>query len=788
MAQSEPAKSFADSILLDDLQGFLRQQEQDPANHLAPYQAGLIYSRLGQFEDAAHSYQRAIERFPGFEQAYYNLGAAYSALGRVEEAEQAYRKAIALDGNDSEAWANLGAVQEAQGRLDDALLSFGKAVELEPAEREAWLRMGRIHLARGDFAQARSICEAVLERQPEAPEAWNDLGLVHFHEGQRAGAEGCYRKALEFRPDYAQAWCNLANVMAAGGDDAEAEGAYRRALEYEGKDPDLWFNLGEFYFQRGHPSTERCLWQTVELNRGDLEAWGLLRRWYDGHANPKRMHAVLRVLAQARPDDPALLRDLAQADELERQFAEARESYLKLLALDGDDAGAHLGLVRVHLKQGQLLEAFRHLQAVTSAAPEVVDQWIHLGHRLRHRGRRQEAEVCFLRALEHRPDEPELVQYLGEIAMEREEWGAAMERFERAGELNRNDRHVWIPLMRKFFAQQDYARAAQCLEHLDELSQYLPGLWIEFDEVYAKAGRREELLARLERWLELGLVGGAHWHDLAALYERAGQAERAAACRARAGAAAAAPAGVAGARTYLEPRRDIVELPTEADAGEPAAVEPAPAAGAAQGAAGARADPTDPEYWIDQGEAHYRNGQLSAALDALSRAMSLDVPRFRAWFRIGGLFYLIGKLDEAEQAFQRATALNAEEAKGWYNLGVCQAERGRLAAARLSFQRALALSYRFGKAWDWLGLLHFNAGEHVQARRCFLRCLAVSRESANAWHNLGMLYRAIGRTADSEHCLAQAKRLGGVREKSSVSLVQPQGPPGARSPRPRVEP
>ena len=772
MAQSAPAKSFADSILLDDLQACLRQQEEEPANHLAPYQAGLIYSRLGEFEEAARSYQHAIERFPGFEQAYYNLGAAYSALGRVAEAEQAYHKAIALDGKDSEAWANLGAVQEAQGRLDDALASFGKAVELEPAEREAWLRMARIHLGRGDFAQARSICEAVLERQPEAPEAWNDLGLVHFHEGQRAGAEGCYRKALEFRPDYAQAWCNLANVCAASGDDAEAEGAYRRAIECDDKDPDLWFNLGEFYFQRGHPSTERCLWQAVEMNRGDLEAWELLRRWYDGHANPQRLHAVLRVLALARPQDRGLLRELAHADERERQFDDARQSYQKLLALDGSDAGAHLGLVRVHLKQGQLLEAFRHLQPVASAAPEVVDQWIHLGHRLRHRGRRQEAEVCFQRAREHRPEEPELAQYLGEIAMEREEWAAAMDWFERAGEMNRNDRHVWIPLMRKFYAQPDYARAAQCLEHLDELAQFLPGLWIEFDEVYTQAGRREELLARLERWLELGLVAAAHWHDLAALYERAGQADRAAACRARAGTAA--PPSGEGGRTYLEPRREVVELPTEAEAATP------------PGSAGPA--PSDPEYWIDQGEAHYRNGQVGAALDALGRALSLDVPRYRAWFRIGGLFYVLGRLDEAELAFQRATALNAEEAKGWYNLGVCQAERGRLGDARLSFQRALALSYRFGKAWDWLGLLHFNAAEHVQARRCFLRCLAVSRQSANAWHNLGMLYRATGRTADSEHCLAQARRLGGVREKSALSLVQPPQRPGARRPQPEGKP
>ena len=752
MAQSESSKSFADAILLDDLQGYLRQQQEDPANHLAPYQAGLIYTRLGQFDQAARSYQQAIQRFPDFEQAYYNLGAAFTALGRHGEAEQAYRRAIALDGKDAEAWANLGALQEGQGKLDDALASFAKAVELDPAEHEAQLRMARIHMARADYGRAREVCEAVLERHPELPEAWNDLGLVQFHEGQRAGAEGCYRKAIEFRETYAQAWCNLGNVLQANGDLAGAEQAYRSAVACDERDADIWFNLGEFYFQRGHRDAERCLLRTVELNRADLEAWDLLHRWYQEHPNTQRLLGVLRVLTIARPEDRGLLRELARTAELEREFALAVSSYRRLLELEPGDDGAHLGLVRVSLREGQLLEAYRHLHEVPSSAPEIVDQWIHLGHRLRHRGRRDEAEQCFRRALEHRPGEPELSHYLGEIAQEREEWEQAFDHYERAGEMTRNDRHVWIPLMRHFYGRGDHARAAACLEHLDEVALYLPGLWIEFDEVYDKAGRRAELWGRIERWLELGLAGSAHWARLAELYDRAGETARATACRAR---ATPAPAGVASpadaVRQYLQP---APELPMEGE--EPPAEVRADAEG------------RDAEYWIEQGEAHVRQGRVEDAIDSLQRAISLDLPRFRAWFRIGALFHAIGRVGEAEGAFRRATELNPEEAKGWYNLGVCLAEQGRREAARECFQRALGLQRRFGKAWDWLGLLHFDAGQFDQARRCFVRCLAVTRESANAWHNLGMLYRAMGRAAESERCLAQAGRLGGVKESAGI--------------------
>ena len=376
--------------------------------------------------------------------------------------------------------------------------------------------------------------------------------------------------------------------------------------------------------------------------------------------------------------------------------------------------------------------------------------------------------------MEHWPYEPELAQYLGEIAMECKEWDSAFDWFERAGEMNRNDRHVWIPLMRHFYGQNDAVRAAACLDHLEELAQYLPGLWVEFDEVYTKAGRREELLERLERWLELGMVGSAHWVQLADLYERAGQADRAAACRAKATAPPPGPAPKDEARAYLETRGDAPELPVESEQGGGEAAPTLPT----------EPEPTEAEYWIGQGEAHFQQGRLDEALASLNRALSLDVPRFRAWFRIGALFYLIGHLEEAENAFHKATILNGDEAKGWYNLGVCQAEQGRLAPARESFQNALAHDRRFGKAWDWLGLLHFNAGEHALARRCFVRCLAVSRNAANAWHNLGMLYRAMGNSAESMRCLEQVRRLGGVQEQHTIASLGAGGVGGDQGLRP----
>ena len=330
-------------------------------------------------------------------------------------------------------------------------------------------------------------------------------------------------------------------------------------------------------------------------------------------------------------------------------------------------------------------------------------------------------------------------------------WESAFERFERVGDMNRNDRHVWMPLTRHFHERQQYGLAAACLDHLEELAQYLPGLWIEYDEVYHKAGRRAGLLASLERMLELGQVSVGNWERLSELYERADQPDEAARCRARL-EVLPRPPPQEPEQPYLDVARPSPELALEPEEDDP--VE------------------SQAEQWIANGESHLHEGRADAAVDALNRARSEDIPRYRTWFRMGGLYYALGKLDEAEAAFGRSAQLNTQEPIVWYNMGVCQAEQGRFSQAEANFSRVLTLKRRFAKAWNWIGLLHFQNGRTAQARGAFVRCLAVNRESANAWHNLGMLYRATGREQAADQCLERSGRLGGVNELEGLASLK----------------
>ncbi|MFI5401108.1 MAG: tetratricopeptide repeat protein [SAR324 cluster bacterium] len=802
--------------LIQALREALTQQQEDPANHMPAYNAGLIYAQLGDLEAAVQSYRAALDRNPRFFQAYYNLALVYSSQERWEDAAQAYRQGLQQNGSDSEGWANLGAVYERLGSDEDALAGYAKALEVNPQEWQARVRIGRIHSRRGEWERALNVFETAASLNDQDWEAWNGLGLAQFHLNRIDAARDSYLKCVTLHDPCAEAYNNLGNLFAKIGDDAAAERAYRDAAQRSPKDPDIHFNLGEFLFNRRHPDCERVLRRVVELNPGDLDAWELLRRWYPAHPDYPAWRKALDILLARRPKDVELLRELAGVAERQNDMPAALEALRRVIELAPEDEDAHLFITRIHLKQDLVQEAYRHIAQVERVDNEVLALWKHIGQRLLHRGQSEEAETCYLKVVAHRELEVDLWQSLGEIAFARGDWEVAFERFAKGEPVTRNQWGLWKPLADRFLEEQQPSRATQCLDYCNDVWLYLPQQWPYAVGVWRAAGRTQVFLERLEAQLEQADAGARLWREMARLWEEEHAPERAHACLARAldrrskltpgipeldaapgaqpapGATPQAPSGIVPALRHAPAAAPPLPPPA------PAPAAPAPAAqlpaldtaetilnsaratleaGDAQGTLAhlkrlGTAEQSQPGYWMLWGDASYVLGRMSEARTAFQKAVALDAKLFRGWFKLGNVLFRERRVADAEQAFSKASVLEPKEQKVWYNLGIAQAELKRLEAAQDSFRRALALERRFSQAWNWLGIVHVNRREMGPARRAFLRAIATERRSANAWFNLGMLYQALGRPAESQRCLAEADRLGGAVAGEGVVPVK----------------
>jgi len=69
---------------------------------------GRIHMKAGEWKQAQHALQQAINLNPGHASAYNYLGVVLRNLGQFSEAEQAYKNAISADPTYALAWLNLG--------------------------------------------------------------------------------------------------------------------------------------------------------------------------------------------------------------------------------------------------------------------------------------------------------------------------------------------------------------------------------------------------------------------------------------------------------------------------------------------------------------------------------------------------------------------------------------------------------------------------------------------------------------------------------------------------------
>ena len=75
-------------------------------------------------------------------ETFVNAGKEFDKLGQYEQALISYDKAIELNPNDDSAWDKRGVVLERLGQYEQALISHDKAIEPNPNDESAWDNRG----------------------------------------------------------------------------------------------------------------------------------------------------------------------------------------------------------------------------------------------------------------------------------------------------------------------------------------------------------------------------------------------------------------------------------------------------------------------------------------------------------------------------------------------------------------------------------------------------------------------------------------------------------------------
>ena len=155
------------------------------------------YFLSGNYEQAATTYDQAIQLEPNITTLWNYKGRSLAMLQRFDEAIYCFDRSISINPTNLES-LNLKATALSQGlkKDDQAILLFDRALAINSSYFDAWNGKGMALANLGDTAGALQCFENAVQMRPQDPQAWNNKGVVLLKMQRYEEALGCFNQAL----------------------------------------------------------------------------------------------------------------------------------------------------------------------------------------------------------------------------------------------------------------------------------------------------------------------------------------------------------------------------------------------------------------------------------------------------------------------------------------------------------------------------------------------------------------------------------------------------------------
>lgn len=276
----------------------------------------------------------------------------------------------------------------------------------------------------GNLAGARRELSEVLKVEPECPEAYNNIGISYFREQRMKEAEENFRQALSLDPLYLDGLINLALSLYEQGESHYDEAIlyFRQALSLQGgKDAQVHKSLADVLRDKGafqesakHYSEALKLKPDYAPTYNGLGMLYYKLKQYDQAAIELSKAIKLRpdyalgyfhlgMVEAARKHPDAAIEAFETSLKYETNPHYANETRQKLQELKGlaQSAGSSTQAVLALVKQRQWEKAEAEMNAVMSTkAGQTPQNWNNLGYILARRGKYDEAQRAYRKAIE----------------------------------------------------------------------------------------------------------------------------------------------------------------------------------------------------------------------------------------------------------------------------------------------------------------------------------------------------------------------------------------------------
>jgi tetratricopeptide (TPR) repeat protein len=234
---------------------------------------GRLEQRLGNFGNAAKSWQRVVESVPYYVEGWEMFGAVRAEQKENDRAQAAFDRALQIEPESINARMGKGQILASEGKYEQAASNFEEVLKIKQYWGPAHLGLAKALEAMGKKQDAEPHFRQALKDRINTPTSYKALGQLCFEKGWLADAAKNFSDALRLEPSDAATHVNLGMTLGMMGRQAEARDYYAEAARLDPNLAEAHARLGlELGRQGDNAGAVKQFAEAVRLKPDYLEA------------------------------------------------------------------------------------------------------------------------------------------------------------------------------------------------------------------------------------------------------------------------------------------------------------------------------------------------------------------------------------------------------------------------------------------------------------------------------------------------------------------------------------
>ncbi|MFH1159503.1 MAG: tetratricopeptide repeat protein [bacterium] len=331
----------------------------------------MIFS--GRKNDAEGLLSKYIERYPQDPVGFFELSKLLASRKAYPEALTYAEKANQLD--QTNIWVQLFLAETYQMNqdYDKALAIFEQIVASNPDNLDYYYQLAALYLGLGKYQQAIKMYDKIESRIGISEEISLQKQKIYLHLKEHSKSEAELKRLIESNPGESRYYGILAEFYMSEGKQEQALEQYEKILEMDPGNAYIHMTLADYYRKAGdrEKAYEELRLGFANPNLDVDTKINILLSFYSINEIVSDLKtqafALADILIETHPDDPKVYSIQGDLFSQDQQYKEARDAFLKVLALDSSRYVVWEELLRMDL----LTNDYEHLRKYGYRASEL---------------------------------------------------------------------------------------------------------------------------------------------------------------------------------------------------------------------------------------------------------------------------------------------------------------------------------------------------------------------------------------------------------------------------------